>query len=159
MLTPHISPNFTLLRVPDPERTAGSMPVWRGDESFQISTESKAYALNMAENPQATPAAKPDDAFGFGDILDMINPLQNLPIVGSLYRAVTGDTIKPASQVVGGTLFGGMVGFGIGMVNVIAQAETGKDAPEAMMGFLGGDAPHSVQPHIEIASRKPQYNT
>ena len=32
-----------------------------------------------------------DDGFSFGDILDLINPLQHIPIVGTIYRAVTGD--------------------------------------------------------------------
>ena len=35
-----------------------------------------------------------EDGFSFGDILDFLNPLQNLPVVGSLYRAVTGDEIS-----------------------------------------------------------------
>jgi hypothetical protein len=29
----------------------------------------------------------------FGDVLSALNPLQYLPVVGSIYRAVTGDTI------------------------------------------------------------------
>ncbi len=163
MLAAPSSSSFYTTQPRDLERTAGSMPVWRGDDSFKLSTESKAYALNMQGETQPNAQAKPDESFGFGDIVDMLNPLQNLPIVGNIYRSITGDTIKPASQVIGGTLFGGMLGFGLGMVNVIAQNETGKDAPEAVMGFLsGGDSGDgdsaAANPQIAIASRKPRYN-
>ena len=54
----------------------------------------------------------PDDAFGFLDLLDMVNPLQHIPVVGPVYRSVTGDTIKPISQMVGGMAYssGGLDG-------------------------------------------------
>ena len=62
------------------------------------------YASALTED-----AAKPkEEGFGFLDVLDMINPLQHLPIVSTIYRNLTGDTIKPVAQVVGGAAFGGM---------------------------------------------------
>lgn len=56
------------------------------------------------------PAADETD-FGFLDALDIVNPLQHIPVVGWLYREFTGDTIKPAAAIAGGALFGGPVGF------------------------------------------------
>src|SRR3546814_15608721 len=33
--------------------------------------------------------------FSFGDFLDIINPIQHIPIVPTIYRAITGDTSQP----------------------------------------------------------------
>ena len=44
------------------------------------------------------------DGFTFLDFIDMINPLQHIPLVGSAYRELTGDEIDPASRVIGGTV-------------------------------------------------------
>src|SRR3546814_6236130 len=43
----------------------------------------------------------------FGDFLDIINPLQHIPLVSTLYRAITGDEISPHARILGATLFGG----------------------------------------------------
>lgn len=43
-----------------------------------------------------------DDGFRFGDLIDIVNPLQHVPIVSWAYRALTGDTIAPAAKVLGG---------------------------------------------------------
>ena len=40
-----------------------------------------------------------DDGFGFDDVLDAINPLQHIPIVSTIYRAITGDKIDVAPRL------------------------------------------------------------
>lgn len=67
------------------------------------------------------------DGIGFKDLLDIVNPLHHLPVVGTLYRAVTGDTLAPGSRVLGGTLFGGIGGFVVSLVNAVVENETGSD--------------------------------
>ena len=70
------------------------------------------------------PEASPEDSvfFGedgltFGDILDIINPLQHIPVVSSVYRMITGDEIGVGSRLAGGALFGGPLGLlGAGIV-------------------------------------------
>ena len=42
------------------------------------------------------------DGFTFFDFLDVINPLQHIPVVSTLYRSLTGDEIDPASHGVAG---------------------------------------------------------
>lgn len=49
--------------------------------------------------------------FGFEDVLDVLNPLQHLPGMGMIYRAVTGDAIQPAVRVAGAAALGGPVGM------------------------------------------------
>jgi len=50
------------------------------------------------------------DGLNFRDIIDLINPLQHIPIVGRIYRAITNDDIAPGIRVAGGSLFGGPMG-------------------------------------------------
>ena len=42
------------------------------------------------------------DGLTFGDVLDVINPLQHIPVVSTIYRAITGDEISPGARVAGG---------------------------------------------------------
>ncbi|MSR15720.1 MAG: hypothetical protein EXR86_14435 [Gammaproteobacteria bacterium] len=51
-----------------------------------------------------------DDGLSFRDVLDLVNPLHHIPILGNLYRKLTGDIIDPPIQVAGGALFGGPLG-------------------------------------------------
>lgn len=100
------------------DRTAGSMPVWKP---------------NVEE--------KSDDKFGFADIIDMINPLQHIPLVNMAYQNITGDEIKPMSQIVGGAVFGGALGAGSALANVIIEAETGKDIGGHALAMVEDNAP------------------
>lgn len=75
--------------------------------------------------------------FGFADVVDVINPLQHLPIVNMVYRQLTGDQLHPVSQIIGGAVFGGPIGAVTGTANAIAKMQTGKDFGEHAMGFAG----------------------
>ena len=59
-----------------------------------------------------------DDGFNFRDVLDLINPLQHIPIIGNIYRSLTGDLAAPAIRVAGGALFGGALGAAFAAANV-----------------------------------------
>jgi hypothetical protein len=67
------------------------------------------------------------EGVSFDSFLDVVNPLQQLPVVSTIYRAVTGDTISTGARLAGGALFGGPLGFASALVNTIVEAETGKD--------------------------------
>mgnify|MGYP000100161199 CR=1 FL=1 len=62
-----------------------------------------------------------DDGFTFLDFLDIINPLQHIPVIGTLYRELTGDTFDPGSRVLGDTLFFGPVGTVVSLANVLVK--------------------------------------
>ncbi|MGE4260877.1 hypothetical protein [Shewanella sp.] len=48
--------------------------------------------------------------FSFGDILDVVNPLQHIPLINYYYRDLTGDEIGFVPQVVGSSIYGGALG-------------------------------------------------
>jgi len=76
----------------------------------------------------------------FFDFLDIINPLQHIPIVSSLYRAVTGDELKPFARVLGGALFGGPMGLARGVAEAVLEQDSGKDLGQHVAALFGADA-------------------
>lgn len=107
------------------DRTAGFIPKWEpAANSALLGLQGTDNDFNAALAEQNGGAG---EEFGFADLLDMVNPLQHLPVVSFVYREVTGDEIKPISQIIGGAAFGGAIGAASGIVNTIAEAETGKD--------------------------------
>ncbi|MBC8269641.1 MAG: hypothetical protein H8E36_12905 [Rhodospirillaceae bacterium] len=82
------------------------------------------------------------DGFTFLDFLDIINPLQHIPVLSTVYREMTGDEIDPGSRIAGGTLFGGPIGATVALVDVAVEQSSGQDMGEHMMAlFTGEDAP------------------
>jgi hypothetical protein len=78
-------------------------------------------------------------SFGFTDILAAINPLQHIPIVGPLYRAITGDTIGNAARIVGDAIYGGPIGLASGVVDVAVVEITGEDIGQHVIDLFEGD--------------------
>ncbi len=141
------------------DRTAGPIPTFG---SMVHKAALAAQDMNyLPQGPQASGGATPDityegedKEFGFGDVLDIINPLQHLPVIGTLYRKFTGDTINPFSNIVGGALFGGPIGAASGAINLAVKQGTGKDIAENAFSIVGFDAgPDTAKPMIEIDTR------
>ncbi|GHD39608.1 hypothetical protein GCM10017083_01640 [Thalassobaculum fulvum] len=132
---------MTILPTADPttphaaKPSAASQTVWNGPRTTPDGD------LMPGEEPTAAGAA-----LGFGDFLDVINPLQHLPVVGTIYRALTGDTIGEAARMAGGALYGGPLGVIGALANVVVEREAGQDIGGAAMAWLtdepdaGGDA-------------------
>lgn len=152
-----------ILRMIKNERMGGYVPKW---ESPQTPKEQIAFKLEMAgiddrntgaglaytgtENYQST-----QEEFGFGDLVDMINPLQHVPVVSHLYREITGDDIKPISQIVGGAVFGGPLGAANGLANTISKEETGKDMAGNAIA-MAKSVMDEPEPDINIANNAPE---
>lgn len=93
--------------------------------------------LSRAIGPSADRTdGSPEQSFSFSDFLSVINPLQHIPVVGTIYRAITGDTIKPAQKVIGGLLFGGPVGLIGAAFNAIVEQATGKDVGQQALALV-----------------------
>ena len=124
-----------ILRMVKNERMGGYVPKW---ETPQTSKEKIEFKLETAGIPQHEVNAglaytgtgeyqTQQEEFGFGDLIDMVNPLHHVPVVGHIYREVTGDEIKPIGQIIGGAVFGGPIGAASGLANTVLKEETGKD--------------------------------
>ena len=69
------------------------------------------------------------DGFTFGDLIDIINPLQHIPVLGTIYRKLSGDTIDPAARIAGGTLFGGPIGAALAVAETAFSELSGSKGP------------------------------
>jgi hypothetical protein len=100
--------------------------------------------------------------FGFADFLDIINPLQHLPIIGTIYRELTGDEMAAPARILGDTLFGGPIGLISGVIESIIESTTGEDIGGHIYAAVFGDdeteptALASAVPDVELASATPQ---
>jgi hypothetical protein len=100
--------------------------------------------LSSAEKPSA--GIKPAAARGpfqdgadepsFADFIDLINPLQHIPVISTIYRAITGDEIGAVPRILGDTLFGGPTGLLMAVANEVIKADTGKDIGEQALAYL-----------------------
>lgn len=105
----------------------------------QIDQRAAIASARGAESAKVPTAAKDDDGFSFGDLIDIINPLQHIPIVSTIYRAITGDTIKPLGRLAGDALYGGLWGFVSSFANLAFEKITGKDFGDTALALLTGD--------------------
>lgn len=81
-----------------------------------------------------------EDGFTFGDLVDLVNPLQHIPVVSSVYRAITGDTQSTGAKVLGGGLFGGVIGLLASFVDASTENTPGQGVGErAIAALLPGD--------------------
>jgi hypothetical protein len=74
----------------------------------------------------------------FDDVIDIVNPLQHLPVISTVYRAVTGDEIKPAMRILGDIGYGGPSGFVSACAQVLFEAIAGKDVGSQVIAMLTG---------------------
>ncbi|MBT3305112.1 MAG: hypothetical protein HN377_01375 [Alphaproteobacteria bacterium] len=94
-----------------------------------------------------------EDGFTFQDFIDVINPLQHIPIIGTLYREMTEDTLDPGSRVIGGTLFLGPFGTVSALANVMVDEATGRDMGEHVLALF--EDPEAGGPEVSDTNRFP----
>lgn len=109
--------------------------------SFDAARTSSVAAPSVfgmsGEDPMVQPYRQ-EETMSFGDFLDIINPLQHIPLVSTLYREITGDTINQSSRVMGGFLYGGPLGGMGAVVNVMVEDATGKDIGDQLLSAVSG---------------------
>ncbi|MEC4594159.1 MULTISPECIES: hypothetical protein [Nitrospirillum] len=93
--------------------------------------------VGTAAAVQAQAAAHKDNHMSFWDVVDIINPLQHIPVISTIYREITGDTIKAPAKILGGLLYGGPIGMALATGDAIIEEETGEDVGGHVMDALG----------------------
>lgn len=106
------------------------------------------HSVSAAATPAPAPVQSGDGESFFHHILDVINPLQHLPVVGTIYRAITGEHIGPIEKIAGDGLYGGIIGAATSAADVAFEAITGKSVEDTVLAWLkGGD-------NVAVASAK-----
>ena len=157
---------------------AGRVPIWDSRPAAQAQRADKTETIAWAATRPVVPGGQEDFAtmladetgrarvsapetppsprpFGFGDLLDIVNPLQQIPLVGTVYRKITGDEIQPASRVIGGALYGGVFGAAGGLANVIVEQETGRDISGNLLAMVA-DEPTRPETRLARATQSPR---
>ena len=116
--------------------------------------------IGAALPPAAKPPASTSSSGGgfFHELLSDINPLQYIPVVGSIYRAITGDQGNPTMRFVAslGTSFA--IGGPIGVAITVGEKIAGIDPERAVMDVarhlfhLGHAEPTAVASATSAAS-------
>jgi hypothetical protein len=98
-------------------------------------------------------------------LLDIINPLQHIPLVSNLYREITGDQISSSARILGGGLFGGPIGLTSAdatetETNIHQQADAGSHAgadtdPDIVLGGPSALAALQASPVSPTAQATP----
>lgn len=129
-------------------------------------------ALPLAAGTGQAAGKSGQDGLSFADLIDMVNPLQHIPFLSSLYRRVTGDEMGGAARIAGGALFGGVIGLVTSIADTVLDEITGADmgehvlsafnrpaGPQAPATALAAAAPYqgtvTVRPHAPHAPQGP----
>lgn len=91
---------------------------------------------------------------GFEDLLDVVNPLQQLPVVSSVYREASGESISIPARLAGGFLFGGLPGL-IGSAAMVAFEEVTGDSVLGHIGSLLEDGTETAAAEVAPAGTLP----
>lgn len=104
-----------------------------------------AKSATLADASSAKPASSEvsdDDGISFTDVLSMLNPLQYLPVLGSIYRAATGDTIPEAVRDIGSlavsAVTGGPIGVAISAAALALEKIVGIEPDQLAQKVLAG---------------------
>jgi hypothetical protein len=140
---------------PEGERGVAFSQVAAGVESANDANgaDSTPAAPTAAKNRKAFPLWE-KDGFGFGDVIDIINPLHHIPIVATIYRNLSGDQIGAAPRVIGGAVWGRIGGFVAGVVNAVVGWWSGKDIGDHIYAAVFGD-PKKVDGATAVAQNRP----
>ena len=107
--------------------------------------------------PSVPAPAATGRGFSFHEFLSELNPLQYIPVVGTIYRAVTGDTIPESARTVGSLVVSGLTGGPIGMAINVAllglEKATGIDPEQVGTRLLASiGMGHSETPDASVAT-------
>ena len=117
----------------------------------------EAVSLAVPSPPPASAGASASDwDFSFHNLLDILNPLEHLPIIGSIYRAITGTHIGIPEKVAGDALYGGLWGAVSGVADAAFELVTGRDIGDTVLAmFRGSPAPQLSQVTVTPAAQLP----
>jgi hypothetical protein len=117
-------------------------------QSFPMNGQTVAWAQGTAGAKPYAPTtltadekADPSRSKSFlENVLDIVNPLEHLPVIGTIYSNLTGDKPGAFEKIAGDTLYGGPLGFVSSMAEVGFEKITGKDVGDTVWGWVTGNS-------------------
>lgn len=127
---------------------------WQAPRALTQGSLPRAPVAADVEVVQQRPPAGRIEAgsgFNFWDMLDIVNPLQHIPLVNLVYREISGDEIGPVARIAGGTLFGGVPGLVYNVIDAGVEWASGATMSEHVMALIDGDGA-ADEPVVSVAS-------
>lgn len=94
-----------------------------------------------------------DGKFGWDDVVDLINPLQHIPLVNIAYRHFTGDQENGSAELLGGIAFGPL-GALSAIADLAVRSTTGRDIGENVIAMVTGSDKADAAANIAQAGDK-----
>jgi hypothetical protein len=125
------------------------------ENEANTASETPRIRRHLADRTRTPDIAKDSDDKGIelSDVIDILNPLQHIPFVSSLYRELTGDTISPSCKIAGGALLGGPLGLISSVCDVVVTEENGKSVGDSVVAMIL--PPQNSATPTAIARNKP----
>jgi hypothetical protein len=98
----------------------------------------KTPSASTPASDGASQPAQQHEGF-FHHLLDVVNPLQHLPIIGTIYRAITGERLDAVEKIAGDTLYGGLWGAVSSIADVAFEGLTGKSFEDTAIALFKSD--------------------
>ena len=115
--------------------------------------EGEADPMSYEEEQELSQVAKTN--LTFLDIVDAVNPLQHIPLISSIYRNISGDSISDVPKFVGGALYGGPLGLVAALGRYIIEAEKSTTREPKKAHALAANDEQIKQPQINTAKDEP----
>jgi hypothetical protein len=111
---------------------------------------SKAAAQPPAGQPSAAQPSAATQGVTFHEVLSELNPLQYIPVIGTIYRAMTGDVIPAPVRDAGSMLVSGLLAGPIGVAmdvgELVGEKVTGLDPEKIGDQILAKMGVHVAEP-------------
>jgi hypothetical protein len=137
------------------------MSVYSTEYHAMVSSPSPAPE-KVTSTAAAGASGNQDEGF-FHHLLDVVNPLQHLPVIGTIYRAITGEHIGAVEKIAGDTLYGGLWGAVSSVADVAFEGITGKSVEDTVLSWFKSDSSTQVAkitaPVIQVAQSLPSSDT
>jgi hypothetical protein len=113
-------------------------------------TAGASPASGGADSTQTASASVP---LSFDDIVDIVNPLQHLPIISTLYEHYANDPINTFPKIAGDTLYGGPLGLLASVADTVFEKATGKSFGDTVLSWVTGDKTPAVGTALASAAK------
>jgi len=112
--------------------------------------------------PAGERSGQASDSLTFRELLASLNPLQHIPVIGPIYRAVTGDVIPEAARRIGSFAVSGLMGGPIGLLTNLAllaiEKATGIDPEKIGEGILASLGLSAHDTTAVVSSEAPDWD-
>lgn len=121
--------------------------------SYPDTHAAEEHSIGYRDPMTTAPDASDGTEMSFGDFVDIINPLQHIPVIAPIYRAITGDQITQEARSVGGFLYGGPIGMILTGVQMMAEDAAGTTPEKAIASLFGSETTAKAETATQNANK------